>query len=519
VSRDFEALLEFGRQLDTRYPQVEWRNGKEHLTLGDATLRDVLITALLKIRDKNRRLRKLVPNRAQQEYGRRCTRKNIVLKARQLGITTYVAARFFIHTITQPGTLTVQVAHEQESAEEIFKIVHRFWEHLPAPLRRGPLKKSRSNVRQIAFPELDSEYRVETAADVNAGRGLTIHHLHCSEVARWPGDGEETLASLQLAVPPAGEIVLESTPNGAGGIFYEEWSRAEETGFTRHFFPWWYEPSYKKAAGELGDLSSDEQRLVKNEGLSLEQIAWRREHWVRLRGLAAQEFAEDAESCFLVSGDCVFDMAAIGQRLEAHIQPMESKDNGRLLIWWPPQKGRQYIVGVDPAGGGSEGDYACAQVIERGSGLQCAELHGHFTPRELATAVAELARFYDNGLVAVERNNHGHAVLELLRNEGYGNVYREGGKEGWLTTAASRPAMIENFASILAAAPQLFSSPRLLAECRTFIRLPDGNTGAAPGTHDDCVMAAAIALAVRRATVGNLPRQSMLHLASLPSVM
>ena len=41
---------------------------------------------------------------------------------------------------------------------------------------------------------------------------------------------------------------------------------------------------------------------------------------------------------------------------------------------------KQYIIGVDPAGGGCDGDYACAQVIERSTGLQCAELHGHFTP-------------------------------------------------------------------------------------------------------------------------------------------
>ncbi len=109
--------------------------------------------------------------------------------------------------------------------------------------------KSRSNIRQIVFPKLDSEYRVETADD-NAGRGMTIHNLHCSEVSRWPRGGEETLASLRAAVVPDGEIVLESTPNGAAGIFYEEWQKAEETGYTRHFFPWWYEPSYKEDAEE-----------------------------------------------------------------------------------------------------------------------------------------------------------------------------------------------------------------------------------------------------------------------------
>src|SRR5246127_4604102 len=116
---------------------------------------------------------RLHPNRAQREYSERRTRRNIVLKARQLGITTYVAARFFLQTITQPGTLSVQVAHDQEAAEEIFRIVHRYLENLPVGMR-SELRTSRSNVRQIVFPRIDSEYRVETAADPNAGRGLTI---------------------------------------------------------------------------------------------------------------------------------------------------------------------------------------------------------------------------------------------------------------------------------------------------------------------------------------------------------
>ncbi len=62
-----------------------------------------------------------------------------------------------------------------------------------------------------------SQYRVE-AADENAGRGLTIQYLHCSEVSRWPGDAAATLAALRAAVPPDGEIVLESTANGACGL-------------------------------------------------------------------------------------------------------------------------------------------------------------------------------------------------------------------------------------------------------------------------------------------------------------
>jgi hypothetical protein len=75
-------------------------------------------------------------------------------------------------------------------------------------------------------------------------------------------------------------------------------------------------------------------------------------------------------------------------------------------------------------------------------------------------------------------------------------------EDGWLTSAVSRPAMIENLAVALINEPGLFRSSGLLKECRTFVRDAEGNTGAAPGTHDDCVMAMAIAWAVRKAEAG-----------------
>lgn len=422
-----------------------------------------------------------------------------------MGITTYVAARFFIQTITRPGTMTVQVAHDQESAEEIFKIVHRFWENLPEAMRRGALIRSRANVRQMVFPRLDSEYRVATAADVNAGRGLTIHNLHCSEVARWLHEPEEALASLRAAVPGHGDIVLESTPNGAGGVFYEEWQHANETKYTRHFFPWWYDDEYRDHTGlvDLRSLTPEEEDLVRRVGLSDAQIAWRRTNRAQLRGLAAQEYAEDPVSCFRASGECVFELEAIERALENLSHPNIVRDNGRLTIWLEARRARQYIIGVDPAGGGTEGDYSCAQVIDRQTAMQCAELHGHYSPRELALKLIELASMYNDALLVVERNNHGHGVLANLRAAGYQNVFRDGNQDGWLTSAVTKPAMIENLAAILTIRPELFQSPRLLAECRTFIRRVNGSSGSSSGGHDDCVMAMAIALAGRDAVAGS----------------
>src|SRR5438876_593612 len=151
--------------------------------------------------------------------------------------------------------------------------------------RAAKMGCSRANVRRMVFPRLDSEYRVGTA-DENAGRGLTIHNLHCSEVARWSHGGAEALASLRASVPREGEIVLESTPNGAGGVFYEEWQQADETGYTRHFFPWWYEQDYKAELENVGvhPLTPDEVDLVEHHGLTDAQIAWRRLTGSTMRG-------------------------------------------------------------------------------------------------------------------------------------------------------------------------------------------------------------------------------------------
>ncbi len=266
----------------------------------------------LKVRGKDKHVNPVCFNRVQRELDRNAGKRNIVLKARQVGITTYVAARFFLSTITQPGTLSVQVAHDQQSAEEIFRIVHRFLENLPPEWRHSGLKTSRANVRQIIFPELDSEYRVESAADRCAGRGLTIQNLHCSEVARWPHDVAETLAALRAAVPPDGEIFLESTPSGAGGTFYEEWQSAPETGYTQHFFPWWWEDSYQRDL-EVVNFTDEEMELMTKHKLDAGQIAFRREMRSQFRNRFLEEYAENAETCFLTSGNCMFDCEVLAR--------------------------------------------------------------------------------------------------------------------------------------------------------------------------------------------------------------
>jgi hypothetical protein len=484
---DREELIRLGRVLDDALPSLA----------GEVT-GHFLAEQLLRIRDRNGEIGALRPNWAQLEFERRRGQANIVLKSRQLGISTWVAGRFFLKTITHPGTLTLQVAHTQEAAEAIFRIVHRFLENLPEWLRNGALRTSKANSRQIAFPALDSEYRVESAGDENAGRGLTIHNLHCSEVARWQGNAGETLQGLRAAMPQQGELMVESTPNGAEGCFWEEWNAAEESGTVRHFFPWWSEEAYRAEAVDGESLTDEERSLMQAHGLSLEQVGFRRKIAASFRGLAKQEYPEDATECFLSSGDCYFDIRAVDARAKDLPQPIATRMGGQLQIWFPPVRERKYLVAVDTAGGGSEGDYSVAQVVEVETGLQCAELQAKLSPLELADEAASLAREYNSAWVVVERNNHGAGVLAYLHSiSKYPRIYQQDGQDGWLTSAIHRPRMLGMLAAALVESPGIFSSRRLLAECRSFVRHRNGKVGARIGAHDDCVMAMAMGLCAR----------------------
>jgi hypothetical protein len=466
-----------------------------------------LVEDLIKVRDRRGTLSPLLANAAQRLYEAQRGRQNIVLKARQMGMTTWIAASFFLRTITTPGTMTLQVAHTRGAAESIFRMVQRMWQLLPDELREGPLKRSRANVGQMIFPALDSEFRIASACDEGVGRGLTVQNLHCSEVSRWPGNSSEILAGLRAALAPGGELVLESTPNGAYGTFYEEWCEATESygpsaeenhQLVRHFLPWWLEPAYTGKAVDVSTLTEEEGILIERHGLNAGQIGFRRGLEHSYGELRSQEFAEDAETCFRATGMCCFDVNAIERRMLDLPTVNASRRSGALQVWLPRVSDHEYLVAVDTAGGGAEGDFAAVQVLEMATGLQCAELQQRLRPAELAHAAAELAREYNGAMIVVERNNHGAAVLAYLdTSERYDRVWGEGRETGWLTTAASKPAIIARLGSLLEQTPERFMSRRLLGECRTYVSGERGRSGAASGSHDDLVMAMAIGHAVR----------------------
>jgi len=220
----------------------------------------------LQIQDKAGALRPLVFNPLQRRlYDEICRQQKegkpvriIILKARQIGFSTAVAALFYQRAATTPNVQAMIVAHKADASTNIFHKTKLFWECSPPDVR--PMKKA-SNAKELLFenptskaedkardPGLRSKIEIETAGNKDAGRSATIHLLHMSELAYWPY-AELTMASLLQAVPnlPGSMVIIESTANGVGGAFYREWQRAVkgESAFTPLFFPWWQHDEYR----------------------------------------------------------------------------------------------------------------------------------------------------------------------------------------------------------------------------------------------------------------------------------
>ena len=152
----------------------------------------------------------------------------IILKARQLGCSTYAAARLFHRTIFNPGLRTIIIGHEKRASSNLFQIVKRFHDCMPKDIRPSV---GISNAEELIFDKIDSGYIVSVATNEGAGRSATAQLLHASEAAFW-ADLPSQMASLMQTVPDINgtEILLESTANGFND-FQSLWRKAESRRF------------------------------------------------------------------------------------------------------------------------------------------------------------------------------------------------------------------------------------------------------------------------------------------------
>lgn len=228
----------------------------------------------------------------------------LVLKGRQQGISTYIGGRFYWRTTHSKGVRCFILTHEQDATDNLFGMVDRYHEHCPQLVKPST---GASNAKELYFDRLESGYAVGTAGTKAVGRSQTIQLFHGSEVAFWP-NASTHFAGVVQAIPdlPGTEIVLESTANGVGGEFHERWQQAEAGigDYEAIFIPWFWSAEYARPVPEGFALDDEESAYQAAHGLTLGQMAWRRNKIAELKDplLFKQEYPATAAEAFQTTG-------------------------------------------------------------------------------------------------------------------------------------------------------------------------------------------------------------------------
>ena len=449
----------------------------------------------------------------------------ITLKARQMGMSTAVEGVLFNWCFLHFGTRSLVIAHETKPSQHLFDMTKLMWEEWPA---RSGFTEKHNSMKTLAWEETRSSMSVATARNAGSGRSFTYHAVHCSECAFWE-EPERLMTGLNQSVPyKHGTImVLESTANGVGNWFHDQWQRAvhKESNFVPLFFPWSDQTEYSIPNTTLRDvdLFEEERELVGRHGLTLPQLAWRRFAIENNCGgdlnTFHQEYPITPDEAFLSTGHHVFPLVKLEECYEPKdgITGLVEDDNGEirftpdptgpLTIYTWPSKDRdwgKYVVAGDPSRT-TYGDGACIQVFNRRTLEQVAVWHGHMDPVAFAHELIRLAYYFNQALLNVEINGPGYATIGALLTLGYPDIWRHRWADkapgklamtwGWQMSSQRKEWSRGEVVNLLAQNMITIHDEQTYDEMRNFVRLTPWEMGpASPKGHDDSVTALMIAV-------------------------
>lgn len=476
----------------------------------------------LLIENKDRKIVRFKLNAIQAKYDDNRTNRDIILKARREGFSSYILALFLIDCLKTPNTRSVVVSHKTEATQRLLERVKRYIERFYDGDEFVKIPLTYNNRSELYFPETNSSFYIGTAGSDSFGRGDTIHNLHLSELAFYDSP-KELLTALIPTVPKNGRIVIETTANGFNE-FKDLWelTKAGKTAFTPHFFPWWEHDEYT-LAGEPIELDAEERNLKARFNLTDDQLRWRREMIREMltdpnkettMDIVRQEYPSDDFEAFISSGRPVFNQQILKLYLENVIPPvargyvseigqLTHDEKGYVRFYKYPEVGKQYVIGADVAEGLEKGDYSVGMVLSRDLEL-VATWHGHIDPDLFAQELVGLARFYNGAVIGCERNSIGILVNQKIKDLGYDALYRRqyidkirkapAHELGWKTDAKTKPTIIQELGAALREQVIDIYEEDTIKELLAYQRDEAGHTNAQEGMHDDRVIALAIAL-------------------------
>lgn len=452
----------------------------------------------------------------------------IVLKGRQLGISTASEGVLFNWCFLQPGAQSLVIAHETKATQNLFGMAKLMWATWPF---HTLFTEKHASQKLLSWEETRSSMSVATAKNVGSGRSYTYHAVHGSECAFWD-DPETLMVGLNQSIPyKHGTIVImESTANGVGNWFHDEWIRAttKQSVFVPLFFPWYkhYEYEFPNTTLQFQDLDKEEREILKDfasEGMNIPKLAWRRFAIKNYCGndpnQFRQEYPNTPNEAFLSTGTNIFPQQKLNEcyKPKRGTRGMLTSNTGRiefvrtidgpLTIYKLPNthdyRGK-YVVAGDPSKT-TYGDGACIQVINRYTMEQVAVWHGHISPIPFAHKLIELGYYYNTALINCEMEGPGYGSIAVLLQQGYPNIWRHRwadkvpGKTstsyGWSTNYQRKHWAIDQAIWLIGQKALKIHDEITYQQMSNYVMLNNGEMGpASEKGFDDAVMALVIAL-------------------------
>ena len=505
----------------------------------------------------NRAQRRVVQALEQQRLAGQPLRL-ILLKARQWGGSTLIQMYMaWIQLVLKTNWNSLICGHLHQTSAAIKSIYQRALRNYPENLTRDgkkpkllPFEGSRQ-VRQLGGSE--SLVITSSAQSQDAIRGYDMKMAHLTEVAFWPAtllhSPEDVIRSISGTVPlePLTMLVLESTANGVGNYFHDEWLRAKSglSDKTPVFVPWYEIEIYRMPVDNVEvlvkEMDNYEKWLWQDCKCSLEMINWyhhkRREY--PNQALMAAEFPSTDIEAFTSTSNNVFSSEIIDRMRHANEIPIArgdmvargtktldgakfvSLDSGPMEVWrWPQESTfrNRYMVVVDVGGSRPASDWSVIAVFDRhldkvqgikdsGRPEVVAQWRGHIDHDELAWKAAQVARYYNNALLVFESNtlecegDVGSLIFDQIK-AAYNNVFHRNEdsskpKPGFQTNKKTKPSAIYNLIAYVRDGAYIERDKKALDEMACYEFKPnDKGYGARKGKHDDILMTRAIAMMI-----------------------
>jgi hypothetical protein len=411
---------------------------------------------------------------------------NIILKGRQIGISTLVAGYALWLLLFHNDKNVLVIATKQETAKNLVTKVRFMHSNLPVWLRGSVITDNKLSLQFANGSQIKA-----VASSKDAGRSEALSLLILDEAA-FIDDADIIWTAASSTLSTGGKAILLSTPNGVGNFFHKMWQQAEskENNFNPILLDWQVHPERDQA--------------------------WR-DRQTELMG--ELQSAQEHDASFIFSGNTVIPPEIIEFYKTTFVQEPVTKGgfDGNLWVWEYAQSGKSYIVCADVARGDGE-DYSTFHVIDVERSMQVAEYKGKIETKQFGNMLVAIATEYNDALLIPDNSSIGWNCIQQIIDRGYKNLFymsrdlqyvdvehqmtgkyqkeERGMVPGFMISQRTRPLIIARLKDYMLDNSFTIRSTRMCAELETFI-WKNGRPEALSGYNDDLVLALCIGLWVR----------------------